>query len=143
VRSAGDFEDFDDFVISGERDDAIGIAGYHRGIGLHDHQPPARLKIVPRHIDRAFALTDVGELYDFAGDVMKAPEARILAAAKCEALFEHAALRRWERPRFNRERLKVLVNALDSKTWRSPTHYGTDLDPREGVRREEPLGEDE
>jgi hypothetical protein len=132
--------DFDDFVASNERDDAIPISGFYRGIGLHDRQPPARLKVVRKDIDRAWELTDVGELFDFAGNVMKAPEARIFAKLKLIAKWNEAVEKRWERPVFDRERLEAMTNALDSRIWRSPTHYGTDLDAHLGVLREEPLG---
>jgi hypothetical protein len=133
-------DDFDDFVVFDDPDDRIPICGFYRGIGLHDQQSPARLKIVRREIDRAFKLTDVDELFRFAGDAMRAPEARIFAKLKLIALWNEAAEKRWARPVIDREKLEAMTNALDSRIWRSPTHYGSDLDPRPGVQREEPLG---
>jgi hypothetical protein len=32
--------------------------------------------------------------------------------------------------------VRANVAGLDSREWRSPTHYGTDLDPRYGVPRD-------
>jgi hypothetical protein len=136
-------DDFNDFVAFDDPDDVIPICDFHRGIGLHDQQSPARLKIVRKDIDRAFRLTDVGGLYAFCADVMKAPEARIFAKLKLLAKWSEAAEKRWARPVFDREKLEAMTNALDSRIWRSPTHYGSDLDPREGVARERPLGEDD
>ena len=123
----------------------IPCRGSYRGIGLHDKQSAKRLKIVRGEIDKVYSLTDVTALFEFACDVRKAPEARLFSAAKLEAMFAHAVEKRWERPAFNRARLKVVVNALDSRVWRDPTHYGTILDvrTRHGVPRERPLGPDE
>jgi hypothetical protein len=135
--------DSDEFGAFDDPGDVIPCRGAHRGVPLHDGQPPARIRVVKRDIDRAFELRNVGDLFDFAGDVMRAPEARLFAAAKLQALFETAAEKRWERPRFDRDRLKVMVNALDSRTWRHPFCYGTILDHRDGVPREQRLGEDD
>jgi hypothetical protein len=67
----------------------------------------------------------------------------LLSAAKLEATFAHAVEKRWERPAFDRERLKVMVNGLDSTVWRDPFHYGTDLDARRGLPRKTPLGDED
>ena len=70
---------------------------------------------------------------------MRAPEARIFAKLKLIAKWNEAVKRR-ERPLFDRAKLEAMTNALNSRIWRSPTHYGSDLDPRPGVLRDEPLG---
>ena len=110
----GDFDDFDfdEPAALGERDDVIPCRGSYRGIGLHDKQSAKRLKIVRGEIDKVYSLTEVTALFEFACDVRKAPEARLFSAAKLEAMFAHAVEKRWERPAFNRARLKVVVNAL-------------------------------
>jgi hypothetical protein len=133
-------DDFNDFVAFDDPDDVIPICDFHRGIGLHDHQSPARLKVVRKDTDSAFKLTDVNALYAFCADNMKAPEARIFAKLKLIALWNEAAEKRRARPVVDRQKLEAMTNALDSRIWRSPTHYGSDLDPRPGVLREEPLG---
>ena len=145
----GDFDDFDfeDLGVSGERDDAIPCRGSHRGIGLHAGQSAKRLKVMRRDIDRVYALgEDVDGLFEFAGAVMRSPESRLFAAAKCEALWNDATERRRERPNFDRARLEVMICGLDSKVWRDPDYFGTLLDVRtrlHGILRERALTEDE
>jgi hypothetical protein len=138
-----DFDDFDGLGVSDDQDDAIPCRGSHRGVPLHAGQPAERLKVVRRDIDRTYELSDVGQLFDFACDVRRAPEARLFAAAKLTAMREDAVEKRWERPAFNRDRLKVMTNALDSRIWRHPYFYGTILDPRQGKPRIPPLGVDD
>ena len=119
----------------------------HRGIGIHDHQTRERIDgIVKPAIDAVLALSDVRALYAFAGDVSEPPEARLLAGAKCEALFELAIQERRERPPIDLAQLRALTAGLDGETWRDPAFFGTlldrDLDGRPApVRREVPIPE--
>ena len=135
----GDFDDFDfdEPAALGERDDVIPCRGSYRGIGLHDKQSAKRLKIVRGEIDKVYSLTEVTALFEFACDVRKAPEARLFSAAKLEAMFAHAVEKRWERPAFNRARLKVGGQRARLQGARARSHYyGTILDvrTRHGVR---------
>jgi hypothetical protein len=143
----GDFnglDDFDDFGVPGEAGDQIPLIGFYRQIGLHNLQSPARIRRVKADIDRVYALReDVDALYRFAGNIVKAPEARLFAKWKLIALWNEATERRRERPNFDRERLEVMVCGLDSRVWRHPFCFGTLLDHRDGVRRERSLGPDE
>jgi hypothetical protein len=63
----------------------------HRGIGIHDHQTPARVKVVKAAIDRVARMSDILELADFAGDPRQPPEARMFAASKIAVEYELAA----------------------------------------------------
>jgi len=110
----------------------------HRGIGIHDHQSPARIEIVKRAIDRVARMSDILELADFAADRRQPPEARLFAASKIECEYELAAEERRNRPIIDLERVRATVAGLDSLEWRSPVVYGTDLEVG-GVEREEPL----
>ncbi|HZZ26202.1 MAG TPA: hypothetical protein VFE60_28235 [Roseiarcus sp.] len=112
---------------------------------MHDGQPTARIRQVKGDIDRVLATDDVDTLVELTESVRIAPEARIFAGLKLQALWDDAALKRHERPPFSRARLKLMVNALDSKIWRDPHFYGTILDirTRHGVPRERPLGPDD
>jgi hypothetical protein len=110
----------------------------HRGVGIHDHQTPARISVVRAAIDRVAAMSDILELADFAADPQQPPEARLFAASKVEVEYELAAEERRNRPTIDLDRVRASVAGLDSVEWRSPVVYGTDLE-HGGVEREEPL----
>ena len=114
----------------------------HRGIGIHDHQSPARIKVVKRAIDRVALMSDILELADFAADRRQPPEARLFAASKIEVEYEVATEERRNRPIIDLDRVRATVAGLDSLEWRSPVLYGTDLEVG-GVEREEPLVDDD
>jgi len=114
----------------------------HRGVGIHDHQSPARIKVVKAAIDRVARMSDVLELADFAADRRQPPEARMFAASKVEVEYELAAEERRNRPIIDLELVRATVAGLDSVVWRSPVVYGTDLEAG-GVEREVPLDEEE
>jgi hypothetical protein len=89
---------------------------------------PERLKVVKRDIDAAAKLTDVGDLFDFAGDPSRAPESRLYAAALVEARWDMAAESRAKRPEINMDRLKTRVAGCDSAQRRNPYFYCSDFD---------------
>jgi hypothetical protein len=122
-------------------EDQIPIVETYHGVPIHDQQPRERIEnVVQPEIDQVIGLTDVGQLLEFAKDISKTPEARLFAAAKIEALWEIAAEERRVRPvGITLECVKATVAGLDSSTWRSPTHYCSDLDvmaPAGAVKRE-------
>ena len=114
----------------------------HRGIGIHDRQGAARIKVAKAAIDRVARMSDVLELADFAADSQQPPEARMFAANKIEVEYEVAAEERRNRPIIDLEKVRATVGGLDSLEWRSPVVYGTDLEDG-GVPREEPLAGEE
>jgi hypothetical protein len=109
-------------------DDSIPKRGKYKGVALHDGQSPERLKVVKRDIDAAAKLTDVGDLFDFAGDPSRAPESRLYAAALVEARWDMAAESRAKRPEINMDRLKTRVAGCDSAQRRNPYFYCSDFD---------------
>jgi hypothetical protein len=110
----------------------------HRGVGIHDHQTPARISVVRAAIDRVAAMSDILELTDFATDPQQPPEARLFAANKVEVEYQLAAEERRNRPTIDLDRVRASVAGLDRVEWRSPVMYGTDLE-HGGVERERPL----
>ena len=116
----------------------IPIVAEHRGVGIHDNQSPARIRVVKAAIDRVARLKDVLELVDFAADPRQPPEARLFAASKIEVEYEMAAAERRNRPLVDLDKVRASVAGLDSVVWRSPAVYGTDLE-NGGVEREQPL----
>jgi hypothetical protein len=71
------------------------------------------------------------------------PESRQVAGAMCEALWTVASETRANRPLVDMDKLRAATAGLGSRRWRSPTHFGSDLDHDENmVRRDEPLDED-
>jgi hypothetical protein len=112
------------------------IVGTYKGVGIHDAQLSARIEgVVKPEIDRVHAMTDRSSLFDFAGDPMNSPEARLLAAARCETSWELAAEGREVRPDLDLVMLRALTAGLDSVGWRDPFAFGTLLDPRPAVKR--------
>ena len=114
----------------------------HRGIGIHDRQGAARIKVAKAAIDRVARMSDVLELADFAADSQQPPEARMFAANKIEVEYEVAAEERRNRPIIDLEKVRATVAGLDSLEWRSPGVYGTDLEDG-GEPREQPLDDEE
>jgi len=114
----------------------------HRGIGIHDRQGAARIKVAKAAIDRVARMSDVLELADFAADSQQPPEARMFAANKIEVEYEVAAEERRNRPIIDLEKVRATVAGLDSLEWRSPVVYGTDLEDG-GEPREQPLDDEE
>jgi hypothetical protein len=111
----------------------------HRGIGIHDHQTPERIRIVKAAIDRVAGVSDVLELADFASNPLEPPEARLFAANKVEVEYQVAAEERRNRPIINLDVVRASVAGLDSVMWRSPWYFASLLDAAAGVPREEPL----
>jgi hypothetical protein len=121
--------------------DRIPTVGTHRGIGLHNHQTPARLAVVRGAIDQVADMGDVLALVAFAEDPQQPPEARLLAAHKVAVEFEMAAEQRENRPDVDLIKVAASTAGLDSVKWRSPWRYCSLLDWRHGlaVEREQPL----
>jgi len=113
----------------------------HRGIGIHDHQSPPRIRIVKAAIDRVARMSDILDLADFAADPRQPPEARMFAASKVEVEYELAAEERRNRPIIDLERVRATVAGLDSLVWRDPDRYCSLLDghPERAAKREVPL----
>src|SRR5262249_30862917 len=82
----------------------------HRGVGIHDCQPPERIEAaVKPAIDAVLAMTMAADLLAYCQDVRNPPESRLLAAAKLEALFELAASDRVARPVIDLEFVRAVV----------------------------------
>jgi hypothetical protein len=109
--------------------DEIASIESYRGVGIDDCQPAERIATVVRPaIDEVVAMSRADELLAYARDIARPPEARRLAAAKCEALFEMAAADRVERPNLRIDRVRAAVAGLSSRRWRSPWAYCSLLD---------------
>lgn len=115
--------------MSTDNDDEIPTCGHHRGVPLHADQPMERLERVKREIDLVFMMEDVRELFEFAASVMNAPEARLLAASRIEAIWESRDHTREARPPgITSEMLRASVAGLASARWRDPHYYCSGLD---------------
>jgi hypothetical protein len=121
-----------------EEDDAIPIVEVYRGVGIEDQQPLERIELVKCEIDRVHRLSDAGELADYAGDARHPPEARMLAEARAEALWEIAGEERRSRP-VSLERLRAATAGLGTRRWRDPDRYASLLDGPGGIERDVPL----
>ncbi|MER8431384.1 hypothetical protein [Mesorhizobium caraganae] len=117
----------------------IPTVGEYRGIGLHDHQDEARLVLVRRELDTVLDLHDITLLVEICADPTWSPEARLLAAAKLRARHQLAAEDRRSRPLFDMAYITACVGSLDSQYWRSPTHYGSLLEPGRGPHEPGPV----
>ena len=129
-------------------DEAFPIVGEYRGVGLHAFQPAERIEdIVKPAIDTVHAMSDLRELAAYAGGMQHPPEARRLAAAKCEAGYSIAVDERRQRPALDMQRVRASVAGLTRK-WMSRTHYRSDLDVRlpqggeDAAKRDVPLSDE-
>lgn len=114
----------------------------HRGVGIHDHQSPARIRLVKACIDRVARMSDIVELSRFTANAQEPPEARLFAANKVEVEYALAAEERRNRPIVDLDLVRATVAGLDSVEWRSPVVYGTDLE-HGGIEREQRLPDEE
>jgi hypothetical protein len=120
---------------------------HYKGIGIMDCQPRERIEtIVKREIDEVLAEGGIERLARIAGDATWSPEARLLSAAKCEALWQLCAEERRSRPvGVELDVVQASVAGLDCIGWRSPWAYGSLLDvpagpgERGAAPREEPF----
>ena len=71
--------------------DDLPIATTHKGVGIHAGQPAKRVALIKGEIDRVSRTADLVELSMIAGDAAWAPEARLLAGAKCIAGIQRAS----------------------------------------------------
>ncbi|MGY4605766.1 hypothetical protein ACVW16_004178 [Bradyrhizobium sp. USDA 4474] len=110
-------------------DDRIPIVALHRGVGLHDGQSPQRLDVVRRAIDDVFDVSDIDRLFEIARDAHWPPEARLLAAAKLEAMVDIAVDERAVRPPVDLMLVQAIVAGLDSAKWRHPKYFASLFDP--------------
>jgi hypothetical protein len=124
-----------------DEDDAIPIVEVYRGVGIEDQQPPERIKFVKSEIDRVHRMSGTDELADYAGDPRHPPEARMLAGARAEALWELAGEERRHRP-ISLELLRAATAGLGCRRWRDPDCFASLLDEPGGVERERPLDEE-
>ncbi|MGA7675791.1 MAG: hypothetical protein WCA78_12205 [Rhizomicrobium sp.] len=130
-------------------DDTILTVETYRGVRIHDQQSPERIDhVVKPAIDHVLALDDLDQLFDYAGDIHKPPEARLLAAAKCEVSFQIATDERRERPDIDLSRLRARVVGLNSRRCRDRWHFCSiyDTPPAPGTprpdSRERPLNDE-
>jgi len=123
-----------------EDDDAIPLVETYRGVGIEDQQPPERIELVKREIDRVHRMSAIVELADYAGDAVHPPEARMLGGARAEALWELAGEERRQRPSL--ELLCAATAGLGCRRWRDPDRYASLLDGPGGAEREVPLDDE-
>jgi hypothetical protein len=123
--------------------DSIAIAETYRGVPIHADQPRDRIERVVRPaIDTVSTMTDAEVLAAYAADAANPPEARLLAAARCEAAFSIAVDERRSRPNIDVDALRASVAGLDSAIWRDPNRYCSLLDDaRTAARRDPPLSD--
>jgi hypothetical protein len=130
----------------------IPIVETHRGTGIHAFQGPERIEVVKRAIEHVLALRDLKALAEYACDIARPPEARLLAKQVLEDVFALAAESREKQPTgdVDMEKVRLATSALDSLHWIDPHAYGTILETPPGpgaisrkVARDEPLPDDE
>ena len=125
--------------------DDIPVVERYRGCGLHDCQSTERLRVVRAAIDHVYTLDQMLDLVEHAGNVRNPPESRLLAGARCRALWELAQEAREPRPIINVAHVEALAAGCGSRAWRSPTHYCSLLDAHDenAATREQPLDDAE
>jgi hypothetical protein len=124
--------------------DKIPICESYRGVGIHVFQTPNRISKVKRAIDDVYSLGALEQLYAYACEVEKPPEARLFAAARCESIWEAAVSNRETRPDLDLLKLRACTSSLKSLKWISQWEYGSllmhDQEKRERVLTEAEVG---
>jgi hypothetical protein len=125
--------------------DDIPVVELYRGCGLHDCQPIERLRVVRAAIDHVYTLDQIVDLVEHAGNVRNPPESRLLAVARCRALWELSQEAREPRPIISMADVEALAAGCGSRRWQSPTHFCSLLDAHDenAVPREQPLPDTE
>jgi len=101
------------------------IVETYRGVGIHDFQDAERIQsVVKPAIDSVHAISNIGALLQYAQSPTKPAEARLLPAAKLEAMFELAAEHREVRPDIDLDYLHAVVAGLDSAGWANTEDFG-------------------
>ena len=104
-------------------DDVVDCCEVYRNRGLHVGQSPERLALVRGEIDRICEITSAQRLFEIVADRRWSPEARALAAARCEAAAELSRQRRDGGVDIDIELLRAhAVNAV-TRRWRSRDFY--------------------
>ncbi|AWN43481.1 hypothetical protein [Methylobacterium durans] len=122
-----------------ERTGPIPKVAIYRGVGIHDFQPAERIEaVVKPAIDAVYGISDPTALVAYASQAKNPPEARLFAAARCEAAWQLAAEGRVARPNINIDKLRAIVVGLDSLYWINPNRYTSLLDTfsRDALERE-------
>ena len=111
-------------------DDRMPTVETYRRVGIHDFQPRERIEtVVKSAIDAVYGLGDGPALLAYAREPAHPPEARLLAAARIEAIWQLAAENREVRPDVKPDKARVATSSLDSLGWASPWNYGSLLEP--------------
>ena len=124
-------------------DDLIPVVETFRGIGLHDAQSPARLRVVRTAIRRCLRISRPEKLMAYLSDARHPPEARLAALQRLEALVEKGRDER-KPPFIDIVNARACVAGLDSRKWRCPIRYTSllDADYQHAVKREKPLDDE-
>jgi hypothetical protein len=125
--------------------DDLPIACHHRGVAIFANQPPKRVAVVKREIDKVSKVSDLTRLFEIAGDCSWAPEARIYAGARCIAGLQRATERREARPDIDPDLVVASTAGLATIRWAHPDKYCSLLDVHDenAARREQPLSDTE
>lgn len=125
--------------MSDEHNDDMPTVEEHRGVSIHDFQPAERIEaVVKPAIDAVFGLGGGLALLAYARNAQHPPEARLLAAARIEAIWQLAAENREVRLAVHPDKARSATGALDSLHWADPRNYGTLLEPGPGPGERRP-----
>jgi hypothetical protein len=128
--------------LTDDADDNIPVLCRYKNVAIFADQPPKRVALVKREIDRVHKIDNLERLCEIAGDVRWSPESRLLAGAKCVSGLRLATERREQKPNIAVESVEARTAGLGSIGWRNPWHYCSLLDAHcdeNAVPRERPL----
>jgi hypothetical protein len=125
--------------------DELPVGSTYKGTPIFAGQPAKRTAQVKREIDKVTRITDLEELLEIAGDCSWAPEARLLAEARCLAGLELKTERREARPDIDKEEVVAAAAGLAVVRWAHPDRYCSllDMHPERAALRDDPLLEND
>jgi hypothetical protein len=126
--------------------DEIPTAEVYRGTKIHAFQPAERIATIVRPaIDAVLEMSDCRDLFKHVTNPANPPESKMLAAARCEALWELAAENREPRPDVDLAVIRSCIAGLDCRHLMSRDSYTAVIQPQYPaiMRRERPLTDEE
>jgi hypothetical protein len=106
--------------VVGDDDEPVAKNGTYRGVELEAGLSPESVAVVQKEIDFVFTLDDPVALFEWASSLLRSPESRLLAHARCAALDEKADREKKTFP-IRANLLKASTSGLNSKKWRDPS----------------------
>lgn len=125
-----------------EDDDAIPLVETYRGVGIEDQQPPERIELVKREIDRVHRMSGTVELAGLRRRRWAPAGGENACRRPRRSLVGACGRRAAPSTDISLELLRAATAGLGCRRWRDPDRYASLLDEPGGAEREVPLDDE-